>query len=478
MPSYNPSAIFGENSAVYFTPSQIMWPQPIHTQGFYSNLWPGFGDSFSPFANYSVPFVWNDTVNHNILGYPLFYDNKPFAPYSQTSGLYSLPVLSAVTPKITQSMTNSSEVKKIEQEQKDFDELRRELGIRQFANPNKLINNIIANSIAYYQDDSDHVELDSLFKDRSLGDYFVSERSDLAGDSKNTQLLSLTANFYIDYALELCNRAIETGVDIGVNVHDNFRVVGTTVILKNTPLILACKKGWHQHNVALTQSNAIMGILIQFLVKAGADVNAQDGLGNTALHIAVMKREIVTIKYLMEHGAKVDIQNDSGYTPLDMLSVSYDRINDFLYFETGGDVYHYIHRLSNKDEWNSAKDEVLAILGTKINAQIKQTDYLSWKDNEQRRRIHANYNDAFHKGASVLLQMFNQKSLKQRVFDYLKSQNDRPNIEKIFGREIKAVSVISNAYQAYRARNRSCQSTSAQDVDHLNMSKPLPLTIM
>jgi ankyrin repeat protein len=55
---------------------------------------------------------------------------------------------------------------------------------------------------------------------------------------------------------------------------------------------------------------------VELLVELGADVNAVDAAGNTALHRAVAKRYDLVIQSLVDKGAKVDARNNKGQTPL------------------------------------------------------------------------------------------------------------------------------------------------------------------
>ncbi|EAX88509.1 ankyrin repeat protein, putative [Trichomonas vaginalis G3] len=51
------------------------------------------------------------------------------------------------------------------------------------------------------------------------------------------------------------------------------------------------------------------------LLSHGADVNAKNNYGSTALHFAVYSNSLEIIETLISHGAKVNIQNDYGQTP-------------------------------------------------------------------------------------------------------------------------------------------------------------------
>ena len=65
-----------------------------------------------------------------------------------------------------------------------------------------------------------------------------------------------------------------------------------------------------------TQAQAIEAI--QFLIDRGLDVNAQASDGQTALHGAAMQGYDDVIKFLATKGARLDVADKDGFTPLDV----------------------------------------------------------------------------------------------------------------------------------------------------------------
>lgn len=63
---------------------------------------------------------------------------------------------------------------------------------------------------------------------------------------------------------------------------------------------------------------------VQALVDAGADVNAVNGDGNTAMHPAASLGMVRVIQLLADHGAKLDVVNKNGRTPLDLATPRVD----------------------------------------------------------------------------------------------------------------------------------------------------------
>lgn len=64
-----------------------------------------------------------------------------------------------------------------------------------------------------------------------------------------------------------------------------------------------------------TEQEAIASV--DLLLKAGGDINAVDNRGQTALHGAAQKGWDQIVQYLADHGAKLDVKDKKGLTPLD-----------------------------------------------------------------------------------------------------------------------------------------------------------------
>lgn len=132
--------------------------------------------------------------------------------------------------------------------------------------------------------------------------------------------------------------------------------------LRNTPLILAVKKGWDRGEDG-KPVKPCMGDVIKRLLKLGADPNIQDGCGNTALHIAVLQRDVRAIRALLKAGADRTITNNGGLIPADLLKIDYADLAPFLYRQTGHDTNCYIHTQLPEREWLRAGKEVTRLVG-------------------------------------------------------------------------------------------------------------------
>jgi uncharacterized protein len=71
------------------------------------------------------------------------------------------------------------------------------------------------------------------------------------------------------------------------------------------------------HNLPLMFYPAIAGEreIAEYLLENGAEINAGEG-GNTALHGAVLFQQAEMVKWLLDHGAKIDALDYNGKTPL------------------------------------------------------------------------------------------------------------------------------------------------------------------
>lgn len=109
--------------------------------------------------------------------------------------------------------------------------------------------------------------------------------------------------------VQTMTRLVEHGADPNV-VMDN----GATA------LMLAAGLGWRDGNMAVptrdvgTEEEAIAAI--KFCLQHGADINAADKKGNTALHVASTGRgSLKIVNFLHEQGASLDARNEAGQTP-------------------------------------------------------------------------------------------------------------------------------------------------------------------
>ena len=69
----------------------------------------------------------------------------------------------------------------------------------------------------------------------------------------------------------------------------------------------------------MTFSSLAIGILLDY----GADVDARDGRGWTALHVAVAEEEVTKeeLRLLARKSKNIDAVNDDGLTPLQLLVI-------------------------------------------------------------------------------------------------------------------------------------------------------------
>jgi len=57
---------------------------------------------------------------------------------------------------------------------------------------------------------------------------------------------------------------------------------------------------------------------VRYCVELGLDVNAKDNYNYTALHGAAYRGDNDVVKFLVEHGAKLDVRSKKGQTVTDM----------------------------------------------------------------------------------------------------------------------------------------------------------------
>jgi len=90
----------------------------------------------------------------------------------------------------------------------------------------------------------------------------------------------------------------------------------------STPLMMACGMGARRiatdEDVIEKTGTADPLDAVKLFVEAGADLDVQNDLGNTALHYAAQTGATRIVEYLIAKGAKLDVYNYSGQAPVDL----------------------------------------------------------------------------------------------------------------------------------------------------------------
>jgi ankyrin repeat protein len=94
--------------------------------------------------------------------------------------------------------------------------------------------------------------------------------------------------------------------------------VGTGTVAVNTPLLDLMLERGADVNAQVTGAASYSGRIARALT--GDPVNTTSNEGMTALHVAVRSRNASFVRYLLDKGARTDIRDASGRTPLDVLN--------------------------------------------------------------------------------------------------------------------------------------------------------------
>lgn len=100
---------------------------------------------------------------------------------------------------------------------------------------------------------------------------------------------------------------------------------------------------------------------VRSLLEQGADVDAVDEAGMTALHFAARRKDTDVVRVLLEAGAQVNRQDDRGYTALMHAATSSNSSVEMcaLLWDAGGDPtvrtvqdYTVLTYLAGTDRWD------------------------------------------------------------------------------------------------------------------------------
>jgi ankyrin repeat protein len=129
------------------------------------------------------------------------------------------------------------------------------------------------------------------------------------GSSKNPSLPELEGATpflvaTVGGAVDVMRLLAEHGADVHLRTNGN-----------GTPLMAAAGLGRAIGEVLVPESDTLAAARL-ILELGGAEVNAVDTIGNSALHYAAFMRRDSMVQLLAEHGARLDIPNLYGETPL------------------------------------------------------------------------------------------------------------------------------------------------------------------
>jgi ankyrin repeat protein len=110
----------------------------------------------------------------------------------------------------------------------------------------------------------------------------------------------------------LASRAADTEVMRLLVAHGANPTLPTN--LHTTPLMAAAGIGRVPNESFVTEASTIDAV--KLAVELGGEVNAADDIGDTALHGAAHIRSAAVVRFLVDHGAKVNARNRRGLTPL------------------------------------------------------------------------------------------------------------------------------------------------------------------
>jgi ankyrin repeat protein len=84
----------------------------------------------------------------------------------------------------------------------------------------------------------------------------------------------------------------------------------------NNALLFAAGIGYRDKNTRGSDAEALEAL--RLCMDQGLDLSQTNGKGETALHGAANRGSDLLVKFLVEHGAKLDARSKAGFTPLDI----------------------------------------------------------------------------------------------------------------------------------------------------------------
>jgi uncharacterized protein len=160
----------------------------------------------------------------------------------------------------------------------------------------------------------------------------------------NTALMWAATEGYLDIVNLLLKHKAEVGIKNAANytalmyaAESNYRNVVSVLLNQGDPSLSIHDRNHYGENVLMTMARHGETDLVQRLVSLGAEVNAANNIGDTALYLAVDSEHVYTVKALIDLGAQTNTENLGGWTPLMMASARGDLETMAVLLENGAD---------------------------------------------------------------------------------------------------------------------------------------------
>ena len=128
--------------------------------------------------------------------------------------------------------------------------------------------------------------------------------------------------------LEVVKFLVEFGANVNSESDTGSTLVGSACYLSHLDIVkFLVNNGGdiHSHNpnsFGTPLINSVQSVVLcEFLLQSGANVNAQDRMGSTALHYAVQEKQLETTKLLLKYGADPFLGTEWGLDTLKIASV-------------------------------------------------------------------------------------------------------------------------------------------------------------
>ncbi len=265
-----------------------------------------------------------------------------------------------------------------------------------------------------------------------LQDETISSANLLTTFAGNTPLLWGVANSSINFVLELLNSSDTT--------HVNMK---STSYLKNTPLILSVSKGGTHIRTNQSDGKSQMAIAKK-LLENGAETNAVDADGRTALHYACLHRNMEAIVALVTAGSHWETKDKSNHSPLDFCCLDVITASKILSRATGGeknDTFTLVesHFDSNNDFYQLLS-HFLTSKGARVDISVLQQAH------EYNKKLYATLSPIYHHAKKIFIQHRKDPQASNSVWQLFSKEEG----VHLLNNELIEVGIVTESFAEYR----------------------------